>query len=357
MEAVMPPLLATPETVANTDAVFYMMGAITAVFLVGITGLMIYFTIRYSRKRHPKAEQVEKNTLLEVSWIVIPTFIVLYMFWRGYEGFELLRNPPPDAMEINVRGHQWLWTFTYPEVDVASGELWVPVNRAVKLNLRSDDVIHSLYLPAFRVKEDAVPGYDTFLWFKPDRIDTYDIFCAEYCGKDHSRMITKLHVVSEADYQKWLKNQVELRYRPITMEDAMNPETPSVKEVDAHALFNTYCISCHGPNGEGGLVEKARNFHKIEGWTRSPKAVDIFRTLSEGSPGTQMRPFPNLTTREKLALAWFVRKFYQGPDQPKSTEDEWKKLVETYKLDEQRSVSLDFPVEAAIDKLSSGEHD
>jgi len=297
---------------------------------------MILIVIRYGHRRHPEAAQIEGNNRLEITWTVIPTLIVLLMFFKGYEGFKLMRAIPDDAMEVDVLARQWSWTFTYPEQEVSSSILYVPVGRAVKFNLTApaNDVIHSFYVPAFRVKEDCVPGKINHMWFKPEKVGTYNVFCAEYCGRDHSKMLTVMEVVSVAEFDQWLKKQVADKNKPVDLVKAMDPNSAEIKERKADILYKTYCVSCHGKGGEGGLVAGARDFRTLKGWKRSPKLTDIFRTLTEGLPNTQMRSFKNLAPWDRFALAHHVAAFYPGSDRPQPSAEELATLKKEYRLGE-----------------------
>jgi len=183
---------------------------ISIFFLVLITFLMIFFTIKYSKKRHPKASQIHGNTLLEITWIVVPTIIVLGMFYYGYVGFKMMRDVPEDAMVVTVTGRMWDWSFLYAN-GKRSDKLYVPLGKPVKVVLKSVDVIHSFFIPAFRVKQDAVPGRETYLWFKPQSIGPADIFCAEYCGASHAYMLSEVIVMEEQDFAEWYEGTTVLR--------------------------------------------------------------------------------------------------------------------------------------------------
>jgi cytochrome c oxidase subunit 2 len=177
--------------------------AFIAVFLLAlITFLMVYFVVRYHRKRHPYPEDIVGKTWLEIFWTVVPTLLVMTMFYYGLKGFQSLRKIPEDAMRVKVTARQWSWLFEY-ENGLKTSELKVPVGRAIHLALTSQDVIHSFYIPAFRVKQDAVPGMISHLWFRPSETGNYDVLCAEYCGLQHSYMLTKVIVLREDEFQKW----------------------------------------------------------------------------------------------------------------------------------------------------------
>jgi len=190
---------------------------VICVFLLGlITFLMVYFVIRYRREKHPQPADIEGSTWLEVTWTVIPTLIVLTMFYYGLTGFDFLKKVPPGAMTVHVVARQWSWLFEY-ENGIKDTELRVPVNRPVKLLLTSLDVIHGFYAPAFRIKQDAVPGMETYLWFQPTQTGTYDVMCSQYCGLEHSHMLSKILVLPKEEFTKWYeskKQQVALKGPP-----------------------------------------------------------------------------------------------------------------------------------------------
>jgi len=179
------------------------------IFLLGlITFLMVYFVIHYRREKHPRPVDIEGSTWLEVAWTVIPTLIVLTMFYYGLTGFEFLKKVPEGAMVVKVTARQWSWLFQY-ENGAQDTELRVPVGKPVKLLLTSLDVIHGFYAPAFRIKQDAVPGMTNYLWFQPTQTGTFDVMCSQYCGLEHSHMLTKIVVVPEDEFTKWYQTKKE----------------------------------------------------------------------------------------------------------------------------------------------------
>ena len=191
------------------NRVFFYLLAIT-VFLLGlITFLMIYFVIRYHRKRNPQSSDVKENTWLEVIWTVVPTLLVLTMFYYGWTGFNFLKKAPEDAMKVRVIARQWSWLFEY-ENGLKSTELKVPVGKPVKLLLTSQDVIHSFYAPAFRIKQDVVPGMENSLWFEPTAAGAYNVFCSQYCGLQHAKMLTHIVVLPEEEFNQWYQAGKEM---------------------------------------------------------------------------------------------------------------------------------------------------
>lgn len=191
----------------SVDMVMLIIVGISIVLLLGITIAMIYFVFKYNRKRHPVAEQIHGNVLLEIIWIVVPTIIVMVMFWYGYEGYQKLREQTVGAYEVKAYAFMWGWSFEY-ENGKQSDTLYIPLSKTTKITLTSRDVLHSLYIPAFRLKEDAVAGKNHYMVLTPKEEGSYDIACAEYCGLNHSMMYTKLKVVKDDEFYAWLQQGV-----------------------------------------------------------------------------------------------------------------------------------------------------
>ena len=195
-------LLGPSNTAGKVEDAFLFITVCCVVLLAVVTICMVVFLIKYNRKRHPRPEHVKESVLLEVVWTVIPAILVIFMFYFGWVDFKYIRNPPKDAMTVHVTARQWSWLFTYDnrrESDVLN----VPMGRPVKLLMTSADVLHCLFIPAYRIKEDCVPGLTTHLWFTANETGTYDIFCTEYCGVGHSHMRSKLTVMTADDFRKW----------------------------------------------------------------------------------------------------------------------------------------------------------
>ena len=191
----------------SVDTVMLIIVGISIVLLLGITVAMIYFVFKYNRKRHPVAEQIHGNVLLEIIWIVVPTIIVMVMFWYGYEGYQKLREQTTGAYEVKAFAFMWGWSFEYDN-GKQSDTLYIPLSKTTKITLTSRDVLHSLYIPAFRLKEDAVAGQNHYMVLTPKETGSYDIACAEYCGLNHSMMYTKLKVVKDEEFNAWLQQGV-----------------------------------------------------------------------------------------------------------------------------------------------------
>ena len=192
----------------STDLAFLFTLIVSVFFLVLITVLMIYFVIKYNRKRNPKATNVHHNTALEVTWTVIPTILVLIMFWLGWTGYLEQSRIPENALTIDVQAQMWKWSFKYSN-GKETDTLYVPVNKDVVLNLHSIDVNHAFYVPKFRIKKDVYPNQKRIAWFNAKEIGGYDIACAEYCGLNHSYMYNKLYVMPENEFNAWLNSSVK----------------------------------------------------------------------------------------------------------------------------------------------------
>lgn len=219
--------------VQGVDSVFKLILGIAFFFLIGITAVIIIFIIKYNKKRHPKAEQIPNNTALEITWTVIPLILVLVMFYYGYMAFLPMRKAPKDAMVVKTTGRMWTWDFEYPN-GKHSPELVVPLKKAVRLDMTSKDVIHGMFIPAFRLKEDVIPGKQTLIWFIPEIEGSYEIFCSAYCGIDHSTMQSAVKVVPEEEFNKWL---------------AEKPKVDVTAKAGLEIIKRNACTSCHSLDG------------------------------------------------------------------------------------------------------------
>ncbi|MCA1758058.1 MAG: cytochrome c oxidase subunit II [Bacteroidales bacterium] len=220
--------------VEGVDRAFAVIFGIAIVFIIGISAFMIYTVIKYRRSKGHEAKQFRGSLKLEILWTIIPLALVMLMFYYGWIGFAPMRKVPPDAMKIVAIGRMWEWEFDYGDGRM-SPELVIPVNKPVRIDLKSEDVNHSLFIPAFRVKEDVVPGYNNFLWFTPYYVGEYDILCTEYCGLLHSSMTSKTRVMSQEDFDIWLDQLAEAAAIPV-------PEGLIL-------LRNTGCLACHSVDG------------------------------------------------------------------------------------------------------------
>ena len=189
--------------VSSVDGTFLFTLIVSVFFLVLITVLMIFFVIKYSRKRNPKATNIHGNMFLEIAWTGIPTILVLIMFWYGWQGYKEMVNVPENAMPIDVTAQMWKWSFKYEDGKITDS-LYVPVNTPIKLTLHSNDVNHSFFIPAFRLKKDVFPNRERVAWFIAKETGEYDIACSEYCGMNHSYMYSKIFVLPEEEFKNWM---------------------------------------------------------------------------------------------------------------------------------------------------------
>src|SRR5512133_4316878 len=186
----------------KSDAVFFYVFGLSVAFLVFITALMIYFVVRYSKKRHPVAEQIEGHLGLEILWTSIPLVLFLSIFYYGWTNYEYMRQAPRDAMVVNVTARQWAWSFEYPN-GKKSKVLFAPINKPMKMDVHSADVVHGFFIPSFRLKIDAVPARTNTTWFQATELGSYDIQCTVICGVDHSLMLSTVEVVPETAFKAW----------------------------------------------------------------------------------------------------------------------------------------------------------
>jgi cytochrome c oxidase subunit 2 len=231
----------------KVDAVFLYIAALTIAFLVFITGLMITFAIRYRRGKGAKPEDIHGHTLLELVWTGIPLVLFLTMFYYGWTNYRYLREVPRDAMVIEVTARQWAWSFSYPNRRQTS-ELYVALGRPIRLDLKSLDVLHGFYVPAFRIKADVVPGKKNYTWFQAEQLGDFDIECTVMCGVNHSYMLSKVHVIPEKDFVTWYFGESDA---PVlsTTDMAGNPDP-----AHGERIFKLKgCVSCHTTDG-GMLV-------------------------------------------------------------------------------------------------------
>ena len=193
----------SPTTHAESvDFVMLYIVAISVVLLLGITATMIYFVFKYHRKKGHEPKDIHGNVLLEVIWILIPTLLVLSMFYFGYASFRETREIPENPLTVKVTARMWQFSFEYPN-GKKTDTLYVPVKTGIDLEMQSVDVNHAFYIPAFRIKEDIIHGKTNHLYFTPKELGSYDVACAEYCGLNHSAMYTKVKVIDANEFTTW----------------------------------------------------------------------------------------------------------------------------------------------------------
>ena len=194
------------STIAGrVDALYLFLVGLTAFFTVLIFAIFIFFMVKY-RRRDPNSigARIHGGMILEITWSIIPLFIVMGIFVWSTELYFTISRPPAETMNIYAVGKQWMWKFQHMDGQREINELHVPIGRNVKMIMTSEDVLHDLFFPTFRVKADVIPGRYTHIWFQATKAGTYPIYCAEYCGTKHSGMIGKVVVMEAEAYQAWL---------------------------------------------------------------------------------------------------------------------------------------------------------
>jgi cytochrome c oxidase subunit 2 len=254
---------------ADVDNMYYFIFWVSVVFFVAIVGAATWFAIAYRKEKSPQAVPPGHHDVLELFWTFAPLILLIPMFHYGFKGYVQAMVAPAHSIEMRVRGKQWAWDFYYPgDMDATAKIMVVPVGRPVKMNMSSQDVLHSFFVPEFRVKRDVVPGMYSSVWFEATEItstwkpelsgfddvnDGLDIFCTEYCGLSHSQMLAKVHVVSEEDYKTFLA----AKDKP--------PAGKSLAEVGANLFQQNACNTCHSK--DAGITIVGPSFKGLFGKT------------------------------------------------------------------------------------------
>jgi|SaaInl47_10m_RNA_FD_contig_71_609515_length_3492_multi_3_in_0_out_0_2 cytochrome c oxidase subunit II len=314
---------------SDVDRAFWVVNIITLCLFVVTIGTMLYFVYRYRRSKNPpeNTQNIEHYTPIEIAWTVIPTILMGIIFYYGLDSLRMQRTMPTgiNTIQVEVEAKRWSWTFKYPN-GKRSSELYVPVNRNIKLNMTApaNDVLHSFYVAAFRTKEDIVPGKTTYLWFNATKKGKFDIQCAEYCGTRHAYMLSFVNVVSEAEYEAWL-NPKEVLFKPKGLE----------------IMENNGCISCHSLDGSTLVGPTFKDiFNKEVSFTTGSEKRKVLRTdaylrdailnpdkdIVDGYYQGIMPAYKGLINDEDLN---FVIKYLKGEiEKPKATKIDGKALVE-----------------------------
>lgn len=229
----MPPQAST--VAEGVDDLYYGIYWICVFFFLLITVMVVYFVAKYRRKSDDQlaTSQIAHSTKVEFIWTAVPTVLVIGIFVWGFNVFMDLHVAPVDAMEVKVTAQKWSWSFEYSNGDQTPGELFVPEGKPVKLLMQSRDVIHSFYIPAFRVKQDVVPGRYTTMWFEAKKAGDYQVFCTEYCGTSHSQMLATVKVLPVDEFNE-------------KMEKGFGPNDPVAR---GEKLYSGYCKACHSVDG------------------------------------------------------------------------------------------------------------
>jgi cytochrome c oxidase subunit 2 len=292
----------------RVDALYFFMIAVSAFFSLLIALLIVYFAVRYRRTRQPVPVPIKGSIPLELTWTFVPLVIAMVMFvWAAQLFFEI-RRTPRGAMQIYAIGKQWMWKFQHTAGQREINELHVPLGRDVEMVMVSQDVIHSFYVPAFRIKADVLPGRYVRTWFRPTRAGTYHLFCAEYCGTQHSGMIGRVVVMEPRDFEGWLAGGA----------------TGSLAQSGEKLFQDLGCNTCHrtdvqgrGPNlekvfGKPVLLADGRTLVADENYIRESilnpgaKIVSGFRPIMPTFQG-QVRE------EDLLSLVEYVKSLAQQP--------------------------------------------
>lgn len=227
--------------VGEMDGLFMFITLLT-IFFFFFNGALIFYAVRRWRRRSDRevTPHITHDTRLELVWSLIPFAVVMLIFLWGFKGYVKAWVAPNEAMEIIVTGKKWVWEFEYPDGTRTLNDLHVPVDRPVKLVLTSEDVIHSFFIPEFRLKRDAIPGRYTELWFTATKPGIYQVFCTEYCGKGHSDMLARIFVDSPEQYETFLREG-----------DEQTRKMP-LKELGRLVWENKGCATCHSLDGARG---------------------------------------------------------------------------------------------------------
>ena len=254
MSSTLPLFPEQASTIASqVDLLYWFLVAVSLFFAVLIAAIVLGFAVKYRRRSDDEVgADIHGSLALELLWTVIPFGIALVMFAWGAHVYLQIARPPDNSMEIFVVGKQWMWKIQHMEGRREINELHVPIGKPVKLTITSEDVIHSFYIPAFRVKKDAVPGRYTELWFEATKPGTYHLFCAEYCGTEHSKMIGQVIAMEPAAYEEWL---TQSDVQPVAVAAAPGADAAPADAVPASAadmakagenlFLQKGCLACH----------------------------------------------------------------------------------------------------------------
>lgn len=297
----------------NHDLLYYFIFWLSAVIFIGICAACLYFIVRYRRRSATERPgPTAENKILEYAWTFLPLIPMVFMFHYGFKGYIDGVVAPVDAIDVRVKARQWSWEFVYPDGTSSPGVLAVPVNRPVRLIMSSEDVIHSFFVPEFRVKRDVVPGMYSTLWFEATRVGEYTAYCTEYCGappnqsaSGHFGMLAKVQVLNPVAYDQWLK-------------DIGGPPAGKSPAEWGEMLYAQYaCVTCHankqgmpsvGPSFVGlwGKTEKFEDGSTLvvdENYVRQ-SILEPNAKRAAGYPGIVMPPYAMDTARIDALIAY-----------------------------------------------------
>lgn len=305
--------------VTQVDTAFWLIFWVSVAALAAITFCMVYFLIRYHHTRNAKGEDIHGNLILELLWTGIPTLLVLGFFYFGMKGYQKMERIPENSMTVETTGSMWFWRYEYENGVRADTVLRVPVGKPIHLALNSTDVLHSYYIPAFRIKKDAVPGVATDMWFISEETGEYQVFCAEYCGDRHSAMLGRVVVMEQNEFDAWYAEAGA----NVVQKTAAGNDAGAATEValNGAALYkDKICFTCHSADGSDLVGPTFKGlFGKTEmvitdGQEREITVDDAYLVKSIKDPAADITsgfvnsmPVQPLTDAEIQALVEFIK--------------------------------------------------
>lgn len=264
------------DVATRWDLLYNFLVGLSAFFFVLIVGGMIYFAFKYRHRAGIKTKYITGNHVLESIFVVVPTILLLGIFAWGYSIYRDMTTPPSDAMEIHVIGKQWLWQFQYENGKTTIGEVFVPLNKPVKLVMTSQDVLHSVFIPSFRIKQDVVPGMYTSLWFEAKIPGRHQLYCTEYCGTSHSGMLAQVVVLDDQQWKDWnAGKKLPTIHRGDGFPDLVQTsqsasstggEGSTLAELGKKQFETKGCVACHSVDGSPKVGPSLKGVfgHKVE---------------------------------------------------------------------------------------------
>jgi len=295
---------------SRVDSLYFFLLGVSIFFSLLIAGLIVVYAVKYRRRAADSVgSEIKGGLVLELTWTIVPLLITMVIFVWGASVFFAMARPPDETINIYVVGKQWMWKFQHLDGQREINELHVPVGRPVKLIMTSEDVIHDVFVPAFRIKADVVPGRYTHLWFQSTKPGRYRLFCAEYCGTKHSGMIGQVVVMDPSEYQTWLSG---------------GAAEGSLASAGAKLFQDLACNTCHRPDAQGrgpvleGLFGKPVRLQNGETLTVDEAYVreSILQPAAKITSGFQpiMPTFQGLVTEEQLLeLIEYVKSLHELP--------------------------------------------
>lgn len=299
---------------AEIDFAWYVVYYFDVIMFFGLMIPMFYFIRRFRRRTdNDKVSSITHSTVLEITWTIIPSILVISLFFVGLKGYLMASVAPANAMEIRTTAEMYMWTFTYPNGKTTLNELVVPKDQPIKMLMSSKDVLHSFFVPEFRVKQDVIPGTYTTIWFQPSEKRDTILFCTEYCGVGHSEMMAKVIVVDKAVYEQWLETD------QLPGPDGKLPPPLPPAEQGKRLFSSKSCNTCHsldgtriqGPSFKGvfGRTEKLADGTSVkvdENYIRE-SLLEPQKKIVEGYPGTMPTFKGTLNENQIDALIAYIK--------------------------------------------------